>query len=239
MRHHPSACRLANLLIKSHLGNFCQVNFASLSSCMSMLKISKKVMTVASHVYSWWRRLLQVVCKALVEKGPQTLRELVLTLGMLLKHSPFCLIVNISCMHWKCMALSVICISCDFLHLRSCSTLSALIQDYIAELSRLAFQFWRECAEFEHLKEASLKEKRQQADKIVRTSLQILLQHSYVLSYLVYPAITKTNKAPVAYHIYTVDVAAIIRCVRYCPSLYLYDLSAMISWGRDKLCNSI
>ena len=240
MRHHPSACRLANLLIRSHLGNFCQVQYADLLfelsehaqclqegrdgglSCIFMMKKA-----AAGCLQGFSRERTSNAQRASADSRYALLRLSILINCQYLMH-----------------ALQVYGSVC-YMHLLWLLTFEKLLNtvspyaSLYCWLCRLAFHFWHECAEFEHLKEASLKEKRQQADKIVRTSLQILLQHSYVLSYLVYPAITKTNKAPVAYHIYTVDVAAIIRCVRYRPSPYLYHLSAIISWGRDKLSNSM
>lgn len=70
------------------------------------------------------------------------------------------------------------------------------------------------CAEFEHLKTAEARERRRQTEHIVRLSLQVLLQHSFVRSYHVFPDITRKNRAPEEYYIYSIDLAAVIRTLR-------------------------
>jgi hypothetical protein len=72
-------------------------------------------------------------------------------------------------------------------------------------------------ADFLHLKEVEPREKRKQTDKLVRTSLQILIQHSYVVAHLIRPESTRKNKTPDEYQIYNVDVAAITRSIRCNP----------------------
>ena len=69
-------------------------------------------------------------------------------------------------------------------------------------------------AEFPHLEGSPLKERRKESDRLVRAALQVLLQHSYVLTYLVQPLSTRQNPNPTEYQIYCVDVAAIIRSIR-------------------------
>ena len=51
-------------------------------------------------------------------------------------------------------------------------------------------------AEFPHLEGSPLKERRKEADRLVRAALQVLLQHSYVLTYLVQPLSTRQNPQP-------------------------------------------
>jgi len=69
-------------------------------------------------------------------------------------------------------------------------------------------------AEFRHLRDVEPRDRRQQSDRLVRTCLQILLQHSYVAAHLVQPEGTRKNKAPEEYQIYVVDVAAVTRSIR-------------------------
>ncbi len=64
------------------------------------------------------------------------------------------------------------------------------------------------------MRDLETKERRQQGDRLVRTCLQILIQHSYVAVHLVRPESTRKNKAPLDFQVYTADVAAITRSIR-------------------------
>ena len=69
-------------------------------------------------------------------------------------------------------------------------------------------------AEFKHLKDMDLREKRRESERLVKAALQSLIQHGCIVCYLVQPEVTRRNLSPEEFHMYTVDLPAIVNIIR-------------------------
>lgn len=68
-------------------------------------------------------------------------------------------------------------------------------------------------AEFPHLAAAEPRERRREAERLVRAGLQVLLQHSVAATHLVAPEPSRTNLAPESYQLYSARPEAALRCL--------------------------
>ena len=68
--------------------------------------------------------------------------------------------------------------------------------------------------EFPEVTAENPKERRREADRLLRSALLVLMQHNYVSAHLVSPAPTVRNATPMSYHVYIADLPRILQALR-------------------------